>query len=222
MISGEVLKQRPMSQTKNALIAVGKISRHADLIVRPLSQKLIQDTLPIRENWINKEDLLDIQGRTRARQIQLAQELGIKEYPNSGGGCLLTDKGYTKRLKDLMDYDSVNKEYLQFLPYGRHFRINDDTKLIITRVKQESDIITPLLKEELVLKCKNIPGPLGIIQSNKENSQDVINLCASILLRYNAKSADQEVVSFGKVFVLENEITIDRISEIELNKFKIN
>jgi tRNA U34 2-thiouridine synthase MnmA/TrmU len=222
MISGEVLKQRPMSQTKNALIAVGKVSTYADLIVRPLSQKLLQDTLPVREGWVKKEEMLDIQGRTRSRQMQLADELGIKEYPNSGGGCLLTDKGYTKRLQDLFDYEMLTNEFIQFLAYGRHFRIDYNTKLIITRIKNESDIMTPLLRNEIVLKCKNVPGPLGIIQFKETVSQDMIELCASILLKYNSKASISEIVSYGKVFELNNDLTINQITDEALAKYKIN
>ncbi len=222
MISGEVLKQRPMSQTKNALIAVGKVSSYGDLIVRPLSQRLLQDTLPIREGWVNKEEMLDIQGRTRARQIQLADELGVKEYPNSGGGCLLTDKGYTKRLQDLFDHEMLSIDYIKFLAYGRHFRLNADTKLLITRIKNESDIITPMLTKEVVLKCKNVPGPLGIIQYKENVTQELIDLSASILLRYNGKAADREVVSWGKVFELINDTEVSTISEKDLIQYKIN
>ncbi|OQX70610.1 MAG: hypothetical protein B6D62_04170 [Candidatus Cloacimonas sp. 4484_275] len=40
LISGEVVGQRPMSQRKDALNSVAKLSSVKDLIVRPLSQKL--------------------------------------------------------------------------------------------------------------------------------------------------------------------------------------
>jgi len=52
LISGEVMGQRPMSQRKDAMNAVGKLSEVKDLLVRPLSQKLLTDTLPIREEWV--------------------------------------------------------------------------------------------------------------------------------------------------------------------------
>ncbi len=222
MISGEVLKQRPMSQTKNALIAVGKVSTVADYIIRPLSQKLIQDTKPIREGWVNKSDMLDIQGRTRSRQIALAAELGVKEFPNSGGGCLLTDKGYSKRLEDLFEHDMFDVQYIQFLAYGRNFRLNQDTKLIVTRLKEESDIITPMIKNEMVFKCASIPGPLGILQSTGTISEDLISLSASILLRYNSKAGDEEKVAYGKVFELEHSIVAEKMSDIDLKPYKIN
>lgn len=55
LISGEVLGQRPKSQSIAGLNAVAKLSGYKDLIVRPLSQKLLPDTKPIREGWIDKE-----------------------------------------------------------------------------------------------------------------------------------------------------------------------
>lgn len=222
MVSGEVLNQRPMSQRRDALNAVRKLSGAGDLIIRPLCQKLLPDTLPIREGWVKKEDMLDINGRSRARQMALAEELGVVEYPNSGGGCLLTDKGYTKRLQDLVTYENLEHQYIQFLEFGRHFRLNSETKVIITRTKGESDTITPMLTEELVIKCKNIPGPLGVIQSNHVISLDELKLAGSILLRYNGKSADNEEIEYGKVFQLNDTIQVSRITDLEMEQFRIN
>ncbi len=222
MVSGEVLNQRPMSQRRDALNAVKKISGAGDYIIRPLSQKLLPDTLPIRENWVAKDKLLDICGRSRSRQIALAEELGVVEYPNSGGGCLLTDKGYTKRLQDILENHSLLPKYIQLLEHGRHFRLNPSCKAIITRTKGESDIITPLLTDELVIKCKDIPGPLGIIQSNDVITTEEIKLAGSILLRYNGKSSAEEIVQYGKVFELNDEVTVTKISDEAIIQYKIN
>ncbi|MDX9976884.1 MAG: tRNA (5-methylaminomethyl-2-thiouridylate)-methyltransferase [Candidatus Cloacimonadales bacterium] len=222
MISGEVLQQRPMSQNKNALAAVRKVSTVGDLIVRPLSQRLLPDTLPIREGWVKKEEMLDISGRSRSKQMQMAEELGVKEYPNAGGGCLLTDNGYTKRLQDLLDHEMLNKVFIKFLAYGRHFRIDKDTKLLITRTKAESDTISPLLKDEIIIKCKNVPGPFGVIQSSKEITEEIIKLSASILIKYNSKANDTDIVTWGKAFELNNDITVSKIEDNKLKPFKIN
>jgi len=87
IISGEVMGQRPMSQRKDALNMVAKLSGYKDLLVRPLSQKLLEDTLPITQGWVDKDDMLDISGRGRNRQLELAKELGIKNFPSPAGGC---------------------------------------------------------------------------------------------------------------------------------------
>jgi tRNA U34 2-thiouridine synthase MnmA/TrmU len=133
IITGEVLGQRPMSQNRKSLQIVSEISSYGDLLVRPLCQQHLPDTLPIREQWVDKNDLLSFSGRSRKPQIQLAKELGITLYPTPGGGCLLTNVNYSLRLADLLEYsDGTNRE-LELLKYGRHFRLSNQLKLVLGR-----------------------------------------------------------------------------------------
>ena len=222
IISGEVLAQRPMSQQKNSLSSVAKLSGIKDLIVRPLSQKLLKDTLPIREGWVKKEDLLDIQGRTRQRQIEIAKEFNLTDFPNAGGGCALTDVNFSARLKDLIEHNMYEIHKIDFLKYGRQFRLNENTKLIIGRNKSENDVITDLCDEnDLVLKAVDIPGPLAVIQSNNIPNLEEIALSASILLRYNLKAKGQNKVVYGIKFNLKNEIFSEPISIEKANEYLI-
>ena len=200
LISGEVLGQRPMSQQLNGMNAVAKLSGYKDLIVRPLSQKLLQDTKPIREGWVDKELLLELQGRSRTPQIELAEKFGITEYPTPAGGCLLTDPGYSKRLKDLKQHDMFAKRFVTFLNVGRHFRLDDSTKLTIGRNQNDNEYMTVLLENNesqgnIVLKAKVIPGPTGIVQSRDEIvSDEILKLAAEIIVRYLSKVNDEAVV----------------------------
>lgn len=219
IISGEVMGQRPMSQRKDALNAVGKLSEIKDLLIRPLSQKLLTDTLPVREGWVIKDEMLDIQGRNRKRQMKMAELYGIDFYPSPGGGCLLTDAGFSRKLKDLMQYDMMNKRSIAFLKTGRHLRLNDNVKLIIGRNNDENNILSKLIKDEIVLQAKDIPGPLGIIQSNKKLKREEIKLAGSILLRYNSKIENSAIVKYGKNFELNKEIEIEKMSEENVKQY---
>ncbi|MCK5052019.1 MAG: tRNA (5-methylaminomethyl-2-thiouridylate)-methyltransferase [Candidatus Cloacimonetes bacterium] len=219
IISGEVMGQRPMSQRKDALNAVGKLSEIKDLLIRPLSQKLLTDTLPIREGWVKKDEMLDIQGRNRKRQMIMAGEYGIDFYPSPGGGCLLTDPGFTRKLKDLMQYNSMNKRSIEFLKMGRHLRLTDNVKLIIGRNKAENDSISELAQDEIVLQAKNFPGPLGIIQSKEKVTIEDIKLSGSILLRYNSKVDDSAIIQYGKNFELNNEFEIEKMAEENVKQY---
>ncbi len=221
LISGEVLGQRPMSQRKDALNSVGKLSNIKDLIVRPLSQKLLADTLPIREEWVDKEKMLDIQGRSRKRQMEMANDLGIKSFQTPAGGCLLTDASFSSRLKDLIEHDMLELNFIEFLKTGRHFRLNDDVKVIIGRKDKENEIIFNLAKNELILKTDNIPGPLGVINSKRDPNEEEIRLAASILLRYNNKAQNRAEVVFCKKFQIINKIEITKIGPDILAKMKI-
>ncbi|MCF7858106.1 MAG: hypothetical protein K9N07_02100 [Candidatus Cloacimonetes bacterium] len=211
IISGEVLGQRPMSQRKDALNSVGMLSGIKDLLIRPLSQKLIADTLPIRDGWVIKDEMLDIQGRNRKRQMQLAEAYGIHYYPSPGGGCLLTDAGFSRKLKDLMDHHMFNKESIELIKVGRHLRLDKNTKLILGRNKSENDSLSKLAQDEIVLQTKDIKGPFGLLKATKKLTNNDITLASSILLRYNSKIQSEAVVQFGKNHNLDNDIKVKKM-----------
>ncbi|MEA2096566.1 MAG: tRNA (5-methylaminomethyl-2-thiouridylate)-methyltransferase [Candidatus Cloacimonadota bacterium] len=219
IISGEVIGQRPMSQRKDALNSVGKLSGIKDLLIRPLSQKLLSDTLPIREGWVIKDEMLDIQGRNRKRQMKMAQEYGIDFYPSPGGGCLLTDAEFSNKLKDLMQYNMMNERSIEFLKTGRHLRLNDNVKLIIGRNNDENNILSELIIDEIVLQAKDIPGPLGIIQSNKKLKREEIKLACSIILRYNSKIENSAIVQYGKNYKLNDEIEVEKMAKENIKQY---
>ena len=102
VFTGEVLGQRPMSQNRGSLNLVARESGLAELLLRPLSAKLLKTTRPELEGWVDRERLLNLSGRGRKRQIALAAEYGITRYPAPAGGCLLTDPGYALRIKELL------------------------------------------------------------------------------------------------------------------------
>lgn len=120
--TGEVLGERPMSQHKAALDIVEKDAGLKGYLLRPLSAKLLAPTLAEQDGRVDREKLLDISGRSRKKQMALAAQYGIKEYPTPAGGCALTQKDFAGRLKELM----VNKpdftpEDVDLVAIGRHF-----------------------------------------------------------------------------------------------------
>ncbi len=219
IISGEVLGQRPMSQRKDSLNSVAKLSGIKDLIIRPLSQKLLPDTLPIREGWVNKEDMLDIQGRNRKRQLEMAKQFGLKQIENPAGGCLLTDKSFSNKLKDLINHNQYSEQFIPFLKVGRHFRINENLKLILGRNSYENEILSNLAKDEIVIKAKDIKGPLGVLNYNKKPDENEIKTASSILLRYITKAQNTEKILYGKNFELSNEITATKFDDATVKKY---
>src|SRR3990170_2260758 len=104
IVTGEVLGQRPMSQRKDAMRLIEKEADLKGLVLRPLSAKFLPVTIPEKEGWVDREKLLNIQGRSRKPQMKLADDLGIRDYPCPAGGCLLTDPSFAKRMKDLIHY----------------------------------------------------------------------------------------------------------------------
>ncbi len=184
VFTGEVLGQRPKSQMRNALNTIARESRLGDLLVRPLSAKLLPVTGPEKSGLLNRDLLLDLSGRTRKPQLKLAGEFGLEDYSTPGGGCLLTDPQYSVRLKDLMksrpdfDYNDIN-----LLRVGRHFRLDDNCRLIVGRNEKENRMIIEHARpDDLVLEAKATGSPIGLfISDNKEKN---LKLAAAIIARY--------------------------------------
>jgi len=166
LFSGEVLGQRPKSQTRSALKYVEKHSGYRGYILRPLSAKHLEKTMPEEYGWVQREQLMNITGRGRKAQISMAQEFGISEYPNPAGGCLLTDCQYATRLKDLFDKGPhLDSRDLYLLKWGRHFRLNDHNKIIVGRTESDNLYIQQYYRkdQDVLLEIPDIPGPSTII-----------------------------------------------------------
>jgi tRNA U34 2-thiouridine synthase MnmA/TrmU len=222
VISGEVLGQRPMSQRRDSMNAVGKLSGIKDLLIRPLCQKLIDDTKPIREGWVSKNDMLDIQGRNRKRQFALAEQLGLKHFETPGGGCLLTDKQVGEKVSDLLEHDQLDRKHLKFIKQGRRARLSDDAILIIGRTKYDNEFITKNLEDETVIKASDIPGPLGVIIGDNL-TDEVIDLAGGIILSYNNKvKTDTCQVEYGKKFQLDNKKEVKVLTKESFRELLIN
>ncbi|GAJ20070.1 unnamed protein product, partial [marine sediment metagenome] len=115
ILSGEVLGERPMSQNRNSLNIIERESGFEGRILRPLSALLLAETIPEKEGLVNRNKLLNISGRSRKRQMELAAKMGIRDYPSPAGGCKLTEPAFSKKLRDLFTQKSFSLEEIELL-----------------------------------------------------------------------------------------------------------
>ena len=176
LITGEVLGERPMSQNKSSLSAVEKHSGCKGLILRPLSAKLLTPTIPETEGWVDRSLLLDISGRSRIPQMQLAEHYGIKDYPSPAGGCLLTQENYSQRLRKLLAAKpDAEAEEMDILKLGRHFYIGAGVLLAVGRNHDENESINRIaVADDYLLRVTDRPGPLGLIRSLNLNLTTIL------------------------------------------------
>jgi hypothetical protein len=154
-----------MSQQRGTLTLIARQSGYPELILRPLSAKLLPLTRPELLGWVDREGLLDLAGRGRKRQMKLAARFGITTYPAPAGGCLLTDPGYAARLKELLSHNHTpSRRDLELLKWGRQFRLPGDAKVVVGRTHEENEAIDRLIAPgDLALRVQGFPGPLVVI-----------------------------------------------------------
>ncbi|GAB4334314.1 MAG: hypothetical protein Kow0099_06380 [Candidatus Abyssubacteria bacterium] len=184
IVTGEVLGQRPMSQHMRAMMLIERESELEGYVLRPLCAKLLPPSIPEKEGLIDRQKLLDIKGRSRKPQLQLAAEKGIADHACPAGGCLLTDKSFGRRLKDLLDHNpAAGMAEMKLLKYGRHFRLPDGTKIIIGRDKDENDKLEQLGGGYSKFQVADRLGPVTLAPSGLP--EETRRLISSITARYS-------------------------------------
>lgn len=194
--TGEVRGQRPMSQNAQALVTVEKTSGLVGRLIRPLSAKLLEPTIPETEGKIDREKLLDISGRARDRQIALAKEFGIVDYPSPAGGCKLTEEAFGRKLKDLKDHEGLDDRTLvELLLLGRRFRLPGGTSVILGRDGRENAVLKR--KPYLVLEpAAGTPGPTALIPELK--SEEDRQLAEGIVRAWSKGTTDADRADYKR------------------------
>ncbi len=195
--TGEVLNQRPMSQTFDRLRQIDRVAGLEGRVLRPLSAKLLEPTLPEKEGVVDRSRLLGLSGRGRTRQYELAAKYGIAEIPQPAGGCLLTDPNYSARLKDLWAHDpQAGLRDLLLLRVGRHFRTGPGCKIVVGRDEAENGVIESLFGEgDALLQLKEFDGPVTLVRGRFGAAE--VGLAAALTVRYGdvpGKAASEVLV----------------------------
>jgi len=194
IVSGEVVGQRPMSQRGAVLRQVDRETGLGGLILRPLSARLLPPTVPEREGWVDRERLLDIGGRSRKRQLELARRYGITEHSSPAGGCLLTDPGFAARLRDLAEASPGGLDLgdVHLLKVGRHFRLDPTTKAIVGRNERENATVHTFSRaDDLLMTTRDAPGPCALLRGRKAEGH--VRTAAALTARYSKLRAQPSV-----------------------------
>lgn len=191
--TGEVLGQRPMSQNKRALELIERKSGIAGRLLRPLSAKLLPETEAENKKIVNRGELLDIKGRSRKKQIELAEKYKVKYYPSPSGGCILTKKEFGVKLNELLGKKkTVYPSDLAILKFGRHFW-EGKAHIVVGRNKEDNKVIKKLAeKSDTRIELKKFPGPLVLVRNRNARA---IKKAKELLKKYS-KYKDNKNLEF--------------------------
>ncbi len=219
IITGEVLDQRPMSQRFETLMLIEKKAGLEGRIVRPLSGGLLPTTIPEREGMIDRNNLLKIKGRSRKYELYLAKKMSISQFYSPGGGCLLTDPGFCRRLADLMRFqEKIELEDIELLKIGRHFRLAPETKLIVGRNEEENKKIESLMNSSYTLiYVPDTGSPNALLLGDRK----FLKTAAAITARYSDKAGQNKVAVCYKHLKKTTKISVKPLGHDELAKWRI-
>ncbi len=219
--TGEVVNQRPMSQHRIALNVIEKYSGLKGKLLRPLSAKFLAETEAEKQALVDRSRLPSIIGRSRKQQLSLAKEKNINAFIPAAGGCVLTDKYFTKKMKDVLEHGKdIEWEDIRILNIGRHFRYNG-SKIIVGRHEKENDALIKMKKSgDYIFELPGeIPGPVTILQGEK--SETSLELAAALTLRYSDLKHETAVVNYRENSI-SHQIKVDISILIDIDYYNIS
>src|SRR5574341_78069 len=199
VITGEVLGQRPMSQRRDTLHLIERDAEMKGMIIRPLSAKHLPPTRAEQDGIVDREKLLGISGRSRTVQIQIAERYGISGYSTPAGGCLLTDKNFSEKLKDLFtDKQQVAQSDIRLLTVGRHFRLDAGVKVVVGRSNKENTELMSLAPHGYHLFMPHgFPGPVALLEGAP--TQELKQAVGRLIITYSKQTPGKpQCIRFGR------------------------
>ena len=195
VITGEVLGQRPMSQRRQHLEVVARRSGLEGRLLRPLSARLLPPTIVEQEGLVEREKLYGFSGRGRRDLIMLAEALGVPHAGSPSTGCALTEPLFAPRVRDLLQFcPHATRWHFELLNHGRHFRFDEQTKIVLGRNADENAALTVFATrndaaEVAVLRPQGFRGGDALVVGRLGRA--AYAFAGALILRYAGASVPQ-------------------------------
>lgn len=227
--TGEIAGQRPNSQKQHQLSLIARESGLGGHLVRPLCAKVLNPTIPETEGLLDRTKLQAFTGRGRIQLFSLSRKLEVGKIPQPSTGCLLCEKSYAPRLKDLFKYCNTPSHWdIDVLTGGRQIRINENVKCAMGRNHENCLHLQRLFerddaRDSILLVPENFNGPTTLFvglspqRNSKEEFERMVHLAGALTLRftnpdkYDAQNAIAQI-RYGKEKSLQ-KITPDTITD---------
>ncbi|MCR4316480.1 MAG: hypothetical protein NUW37_09045 [Planctomycetes bacterium] len=209
VVSGEVLNQRPNSQKRDHMKLIEDESDLSGRILRPLSAKLLAETIPEKEGIVDREKLFAFEGKSRTGIFALARSLGIDEIPTPSTGCMLTEKEIAVKVRDLLSHtENETFDDYQLLTVGRHFRLAEGNKFVMGRRLQDNEDLEMMHDKVggVLMIPENFNGPSGLLLGGSDG--DVLQKAAAYILAYTKKPPEGEPRLFVRAGDQEYSMTV--------------
>lgn len=194
LITGDVVGQRLPGQSKRDFALVDFHAGVEGMVLRPLSAKILEPTRVETTGVVQRDLLLDINGRSRQRQLALAKSWGWSELPAVTSGCLLADAAYARRFRNALEQAPDWQAHLPLVVLGRHFRISAACRAILGRNADENQRLRDWHLQHkdatLLISPLSFVGPTAILSGPSGAAELAIEIAARLILQYAKKQGD--------------------------------
>ncbi len=207
VISGEVLGQRPMSQRRDTLNVIRRDSGLKDLLLRPLSAKLMDPSAAEHSGLVDRERLHNISGRGRKKQLELAAHYGITDIPTPAGGCMLAEQENASRYwMVLTRVAQPTAQDFTLAHTGRQYWSEEGRGqrwLCIGRNAASNARLQDLVQaEDYVFRLRDFAGPLAVGRHMGGWDEATLQDAAAFVASYSPKAVQAAEQSGAPVVIM--------------------
>jgi predicted ribosome quality control (RQC) complex YloA/Tae2 family protein len=134
---------------------------------------------------------------------------------------LLTDPVFGIRARDLFEHiETPTINDIDLLKIGRQFRLDEETKLVVGRNKDENEMIKAIaLPEDILLESRDYMGPVSILRG--KNADKHVEFASSVTLRYSDAPKEEKCYVSINQDKKKDEIITESAKEDSYIKFRI-
>ncbi len=191
IVTGELVGQRGLSAEEMERIA--ESLEIGDLILRPLSARLLAPTRPEKEGWVDRDYLGDLAVEDADRLPGVARRLGLSAADPMCGDlrCKLTFPGFGRRLEILFEEEGFTMNALKLLDFRFYYKRLPDVNIVLAVDEEEKRALQNFfLPEDLRVYLPIHRGPMTLVRTDWERKsshevREIIELAGRITVTHS-------------------------------------
>jgi tRNA-specific 2-thiouridylase len=193
IVTGEIVGERGLRAAD--LEKLTELVGAKGLVLRPLSAKLLPETIPEQQGLVDRSTLKGFRASDKEKLRELARALGVDvlDFP-AERRCKLTVPYFGPRLEDLLKEDKLTVNALELLEFPLYYKFPPDVVIVLGRNDEEKRRLQNFfLPEDLRLYLVGPGGPMALVRANwKEKSPSEIHRIIHIAARVAASHWDTQ------------------------------
>ncbi|MCI2426423.1 hypothetical protein LM597_03325 [Candidatus Acetothermia bacterium] len=230
IVTGEIEGSNGL--TKCELERISTDAGISDLVLRPLSAKLLSPTRPEQAGWVNAENLYDLQVGDKERLAKLAFTLNLvnQNLFDRQDRCKLTRPNFGPRLADLLCEKEFTLNGLRLLDFSYYYKKGPDVTIVLAiEIEEKRNLQNFFLPQDARVYLPTHQGPLALVRTDwtakkEDEIAEIIELAGRMIAIYSA-AAHHEQIQINYRFENKNETISRNISPFadfnEINRYAV-
>jgi len=199
LVTGEAVRRHLPGFKRDDLKEIAKKSGLRELVLRPLSARILPLTAPERRGWLRRKHLGAISDESALSRIALAEALGLDPNDCPGAPKSPSDAKLAEKIGNYLNRtpkENLRPDDLRLTLASKAFRLPGGSLLAVARNPEEGAAMKlRILPGDLLATPVGGGGPAGLLRGAE--GKDEIELAAAVFRKYCSKKNPPAKIRFA-------------------------